>query len=413
MFLTIGKNGSGQWVSVDEVSSGKTDLFCPFCSVALIAKKGKIKQHHFAHAGDTCNQSIEAAKHSQIPTIDTFELLDPDERKYLERRSRYPHREIFRWTGMQEAIKRLEAMNLIEIHERQSPELAAVKRNLEALGDDYLDKHGQPTPKLKRLLQALSPITDIEINWNKKEGIESTTISRDYLRNSLKHQSSLSGLESAQRYWLDAFYRRQSFAYPEHVAYLTEKIKAYNSQSLYLMAFSGDFAGAEMSFIKIGMTSREPGERLQEVITSLKPHGHNIKGEVVLSVPHLGRLEKLLHHRYEHLSVAIGSFREFFKSSVKDSLADSLAGLMNVGPYHLPVIQITKPHEQNSIRSSASGRKKKTIPELLAEYPDIVALLNEGKGIRPISKLTGRSVNTVQKVQLALNTSKSAQQNSY
>ena len=49
-----GVNPEGELITIEEVSSGKTNLVCPFCDRDLTAKKGKIKQHHFAHTGETC-----------------------------------------------------------------------------------------------------------------------------------------------------------------------------------------------------------------------------------------------------------------------------------------------------------------------------------------------------------------------
>ena len=85
-FLTFGITSSGQWRSVYDVTSGRTELVCPWCKTRLIARKGNIKVHHFAHDGETCRID-EAVRQTQIPTFDTFELLDPDERQYLEQGS--------------------------------------------------------------------------------------------------------------------------------------------------------------------------------------------------------------------------------------------------------------------------------------------------------------------------------------
>ena len=48
--LKYGINLEGELVTIEEVTSGKTNLVCPFCNRSLTAKKGKIKQHHFAHS---------------------------------------------------------------------------------------------------------------------------------------------------------------------------------------------------------------------------------------------------------------------------------------------------------------------------------------------------------------------------
>ena len=52
-------------ISIDEVESGLAcDCFCPACKKQLIAKKGKVNVHHFAHYKvKDCNGGIETALH--------------------------------------------------------------------------------------------------------------------------------------------------------------------------------------------------------------------------------------------------------------------------------------------------------------------------------------------------------------
>jgi hypothetical protein len=54
MWLKFGVAPDGQLVCVEDVGSGKTELLCPYCYGGLTAKKGKVKQHHFAHSSATC-----------------------------------------------------------------------------------------------------------------------------------------------------------------------------------------------------------------------------------------------------------------------------------------------------------------------------------------------------------------------
>lgn len=56
---------NGELVKIDTVSSGlRCDCFCPSCGSALVAKKGKLKTHHFAHYQEgNCAGAIETALH--------------------------------------------------------------------------------------------------------------------------------------------------------------------------------------------------------------------------------------------------------------------------------------------------------------------------------------------------------------
>ncbi|MEP0809995.1 competence protein CoiA family protein [Coleofasciculus sp. FACHB-SPT9] len=49
--LKFGVSADNKLVNIVDVSSGKSDLVCPYCGVKLVAKKGQIKEHHFAHTG--------------------------------------------------------------------------------------------------------------------------------------------------------------------------------------------------------------------------------------------------------------------------------------------------------------------------------------------------------------------------
>ena len=50
----------GEFVHISEVTSGKTKTLCPYCQQKLLAKKGRIKRHHFAHDGAGCTEHFAA-----------------------------------------------------------------------------------------------------------------------------------------------------------------------------------------------------------------------------------------------------------------------------------------------------------------------------------------------------------------
>ena len=65
----VGKNG--RMAHISEVENGlKCACVCPICNGALIAKQGRIRQRHFAHAyGDDCYHAPETALHSAAKEI--------------------------------------------------------------------------------------------------------------------------------------------------------------------------------------------------------------------------------------------------------------------------------------------------------------------------------------------------------
>ena len=71
--LKYGVNPNHELITIEEVASGKTNLVCPFCDSLLTAKKGRIKQHHFAHNGETCLR-VRKGKLPSLPLYDNFHL---------------------------------------------------------------------------------------------------------------------------------------------------------------------------------------------------------------------------------------------------------------------------------------------------------------------------------------------------
>ncbi|MEC4817518.1 MAG: GIY-YIG nuclease family protein [Scytonema sp. PMC 1069.18] len=68
MWLKFGLDNE-ELVCIEDVPSGKTSLKCPYCNQGLIAKKGKVKEHHFAHNQETCRP---VAKR-EFPTLPLYE----------------------------------------------------------------------------------------------------------------------------------------------------------------------------------------------------------------------------------------------------------------------------------------------------------------------------------------------------
>lgn len=401
MFLKFGLNGKNQWVGIEETASGKSSLICPFCKQPLIARKGKINEHHFAHQGHTCRVSELAVKKTQLPTVDNFELLDSDERKYLERRRRYQHRDIFSWGGERGAVERLEAMQIlsVEYEHTESQSLSAATANLRALRKGYIDEAGRPSQALLDIFKALEPISGKVLAdcWLKTNRVINTKVNRSYYANKLNKLSSFGQFESAQRYWFDAYYRKISLTESDFLPLLNAKLSALNEQTLYVFRFEVDFDGCPESIVKIGMTTRKIEQRLKEVTNMLKVYGEVKSGNVMATKDHCGRLERLLHLHYAEQQITLERHREFFDLSASQlqKLVTEIEKVGDIECYSPPIIE-----QSNQI--NVAGRKKKSNSELLAEYPTVVDCLTQGLGIRPTAREAGVSVNTVQKVRAAL-----------
>ena len=74
MWLRYGVDINNTLVAIESTRSGKTNLGCPYCGNQLIAKKGRVKQHHFAHDGETCNLVIKREPRD-LPSLPLYDAL--------------------------------------------------------------------------------------------------------------------------------------------------------------------------------------------------------------------------------------------------------------------------------------------------------------------------------------------------
>ncbi|MEG4225454.1 hypothetical protein QUA35_05575 [Microcoleus sp. N9_B2] len=73
MWLKFGVALSGELTGIDEVARGKTQLTCLYCGGGLTAKKGSVKEHHFAHTEETCKPVSQRIKTKAFPSLPLYE----------------------------------------------------------------------------------------------------------------------------------------------------------------------------------------------------------------------------------------------------------------------------------------------------------------------------------------------------
>lgn len=71
MRLQYGVDLDGELIYIDRVERGKTELKCPYCRGFLTAKKGKKREHHFAHTEETCLY-VSQERYFDLPLFDRF-----------------------------------------------------------------------------------------------------------------------------------------------------------------------------------------------------------------------------------------------------------------------------------------------------------------------------------------------------
>jgi hypothetical protein len=72
MWLEYGIDANGETIFIESRRRGKTDLKCPYCGGALTAKKGAVKNHHFAHTDETC-RAVSSGRDIAVPFLAGFD----------------------------------------------------------------------------------------------------------------------------------------------------------------------------------------------------------------------------------------------------------------------------------------------------------------------------------------------------
>ena len=270
MWLKFGVALSGELTSIDEVVRGKTNLACLYCGGSLTAKKGKVKEHHFAHTGETCkpvSQRIKTKAFPSLPLYDNFTIqLKGEELEQLK--------VLWKEYGAQDyAIPR----DLVNFRWQ-------LKGLLESEGDrsyQFTDLGKIPVGALPLVLfnQVQEPLLLSEL---------------------MKLEGSVEIAEAAGLSCLN-----------ERLA----DLKIYRAQlrrilvnSLYFLEVKAD----GQTFYKIGVTTRSIEERIAEVQRDVRAHYSDVAINLLGLWEHRGNVELYFKHRYQPFNYRIGTLTEYF-----------------------------------------------------------------------------------------------------
>jgi len=73
MWLKFGVSSDNALVCIENIPSGKTSLTCLYCGGGLTAKKGRIKEHHFAHTQETCRPVANRVAYRDFPALPLYD----------------------------------------------------------------------------------------------------------------------------------------------------------------------------------------------------------------------------------------------------------------------------------------------------------------------------------------------------
>jgi len=281
MWLKFGVAPDGNLASIDEVVRGKTNLACLYCGGSLTAKKGSVKEHHFAHTEETCkpvSQRIKTKAFPSLPLYDNFNIqLQGEELEQLK--------VLWKEYGARDYPIPKDLVNF----------RWQLKGLLESEGDrtyQFTDLGKIPVGALPLALfnQVQEPLLLNQLM--KLEGSVEMAVA-----------AGLSCLEERRADLL--IYRAQLRRILVNALYFLE-VKA-----------NGNI------FYKIGVTTRSIEARIAEVQRDVKAHYSDVAVSLLGLWEHRGNVELYFKHRYQPFNYRIGKLTEYFQfPNVKVVLQD-------------------------------------------------------------------------------------------
>jgi hypothetical protein len=281
MWLKFGVALSGELTGIDEVVRGKTNLACLYCGGSLTAKKGSVKEHHFAHAEETCkpvSQGIKTKAFPSLPLYDNFNIqLKGEELEQLK--------VLWKEYGARDYAIPKDLVNF----------RWELKGLVESSGDrtyHFTDLGKIPVAALPLALfnQVQEPLLLSEL---------------------VKLEGSVEMAEAAGLSCLDE--RRAD------LLIYRAQLRRILVNSLYFLEVKAD----RNTFYKIGITTRAIEERIAEVQRDVRAHYSDVVVNLLGLWEHRGNVELYFKHRYKAFNYRIGKLTEYFQfPNVKVVLQD-------------------------------------------------------------------------------------------
>jgi hypothetical protein len=270
MWLKFGVAPSGELRSIDEVVRGKTNLACLYCGGSLTAKKGSVKEHHFAHTEETCfpvSQRIKTKAFPSLPLYDNFNIqLKGEELEQLK--------VLWKEYGAQDYAIPKDLVN----------ERWQLKGLLELKGDRTYQFTDLGKIPVGALPLALFNKVQEPLLLDRLASLEGSV--------EIALSAGLSCLEERRADLL--IYRAQ--------------LRRILVNSLYFLEVKAN----GNIFYKIGVTTRSIEERITEVQRDVRAHYSDVVVNLLGLWEHRGNVELYFKHRYQPFNYRIGKLTEYF-----------------------------------------------------------------------------------------------------
>ncbi|OKH31366.1 hypothetical protein NIES2119_28945 [[Phormidium ambiguum] IAM M-71] len=271
---------------IADVPSGKTKLFCPYCSGQLIARKGKVKQHHFAHAEETCYPVATKKELPTLPLYDNFNIK-------------------LSGTALQLLQKLWQSFGVYEWGIPHLPELKPLIKAKVLQKNFYLQPPAYEFTTLGKIPLGALPLHE----FNQVQEPLLLAKLAELLRQ-VELAKVIKSLNLAERLVDLRLYRAQ-----------LANILLHN---LYYLRIEAD----GLILHKIGVTKRSITQRIPEIERNLRCHYQNIKVSILGFWSHRGNVELYFKHRYKQFNYRIGSLTEYYLFN-DDSIADAVLDDLN------------------------------------------------------------------------------------
>lgn len=293
----------GRYIHISEIKSGRTDVCCPYCNQPLIAKKGRIKRHHFAHSGVGC--VVHFAGHffglaGRLPVSLPLSIyaqtkltkINAYYRKLLEEHQDFQQKK----TGEITIIPALKhTLNLL----LKTDKTGHVKEVLEQV-DRFMNYTIAPFPNFHLIRSSELPPTYTD-------GKKNCTFSE--LEND-KHEYYYATIFEPAINFLKK-YHQTTYDFKE----ISEKMNLFQKDLAYFNQFHLYFIEVmadHQRFYKIGLTSRKLETRIKEIEQDLKKYYLNIQLTPLFEIKGFAFLETFFKQKYTEQQMKMGTLTEYF-----------------------------------------------------------------------------------------------------
>ncbi|KAB8314379.1 GIY-YIG nuclease family protein [Tolypothrix campylonemoides VB511288] len=296
MWLKYGVNEDETLVSIEDVSRGKTSLKCPYCGSGLLAKKGKIKEHHFAHTEETCRPVLTR----EFPTLPLYQHFNI----YLSSKDLKQLKLLWSEYGCKKYLisSDLVSSNLIRAE--------LLQKNVFTFPPAY-----EFTNLGKIPVGALSLMLFNEV----QEPL--------LLKKLLK---------------LELAFEHAKHKNAPDLDYRLTDLKLYCAQLKRVLSCALYFLEIQTNkgiLYKIGVTQRPIRKRVAEVEMDLGAHYQNVDIKVLGTWEHRGNVELYFKHRYHDFNHKIGSLTEYYKFNTENA-KNVLNDLQQMKPKVLSAVEM-------------------------------------------------------------------------